>query len=184
MRLKKGDTREVSSDEEGFRGAWFSATILRKVGNVKGKTFLVEYRDLLTDDAKSKLKEKIKAHMIRPEPPPLNRNCFFLNEEVDAYDQDGWWVGVIYGILPQNKYIVYLSQTSEKLEYDMTQLRLHQDWTHNKWVNNLEVCVSTYFELVLNRFSLSIGGLDIHDCAGCGSSFQCIESKKIKAYFS
>ena len=160
-----------------------SGTILRKVGNVKGKTLLVEYRDLLTDDAKSKLKEKVKVHMIRPEPPALNRQRFFLNEEVDAYDQDGWWVGLIYGILPQNKYIVYLSQTSEKLEYDMTQLRLHQDWTRDKWVKNSEVCVSTYSELVLNRFSFLIGDLNIHDCAGCGSAFSVLNQKKLKLIF-
>lgn len=138
MRLKKGDTVEVSSDEEGFSGAWFPATILGKVGNGKGKAFLVEFRDLMTDDEKSKLKEKVKAHLIRPEPPALNRQRFFLNEEVDVYDQDGWWRGVVDGILPQNKYVVYFSQTLEKLEYDITQLRLHQDWTRDKWVKNSE----------------------------------------------
>lgn len=134
MSLKKGVSVEVSSDEEGFSGAWFPATILRKIGSV----FLVEFRDLMTDDEKSKLKEKVKAHLIRPEPPALNRQCFFLNEEVDAYDQDGWWKGVVDGILPQNKYVIYFGQTLEKLEYDITKLRLHQDWIDGKWVSSSE----------------------------------------------
>lgn len=134
MSLKRGDSVEVSSEEEGFTGAWFPATILKKIGNV----FLVEFRDLMTDDEKSKLKEKVKAHLIRPEPEALNRQWFFLNEEVDVYDQDGWWRGFVDGILPQNKYVVYFKQTLEKLEYDITQLRLHQDWIDGKWVRNSE----------------------------------------------
>ncbi|KAJ1383514.1 Agenet-like domain [Sesbania bispinosa] len=41
---------EVSSDDDGFRGAWFSATIVEARGKEK---FLVEYHSLLADDGSS-----------------------------------------------------------------------------------------------------------------------------------
>ena len=42
MSLNRGDSMEVLSEEDGFTGAWFPATILKKIGNV----FLVEFSDL------------------------------------------------------------------------------------------------------------------------------------------
>jgi hypothetical protein len=85
--LKKGHRVEVSSHEEGLTRTLFPAIVFQKVGN--GHGFLIEYRDLMTEDGKSKLRETVQAHHVRPEPSALNRKCFFLREEVDAYDHDG-----------------------------------------------------------------------------------------------
>lgn len=134
--LKKGHRVEVRSDEEGLTGTLFPAIIVQKFG--KGNGFLVEYRDLMTDDGKSKLRETVQSDHVRPEPPALNRKCFFLHEEVDAYDRDGWWKGVVHGVLPHNRYVVYFSQTNENCEYSIKQLRLRQDWIHGKWVSGSE----------------------------------------------
>jgi len=134
--LKKGHRVEISNEEEGLSGARFPATIVRKVGN--GNGFFVEYRDLMTEDGKSKLREIVQAHHVRPEPPALNQQCFYLHEEVDAYDHDGWWRGVVNGILPHNRYVVYFSKTKENCEYSRKQLRVHQDWINGKWVRASE----------------------------------------------
>jgi hypothetical protein len=136
--MKKGHRVEVSSDEEGLTGTLFPAIVVRKVGNGNGNGFLIEYRDLMTEDGKSKLRETVQAYHVRPEPPALNRKCFFLREEVDAYDHDGWWKGVVNGVLPHNKYVVYFSKTKENCEYSIEQLRVHQDWINGKWVRASE----------------------------------------------
>ncbi|KAH9304805.1 hypothetical protein KI387_009209 [Taxus chinensis] len=134
MSLRKGDPVEVCSEEEGFKGAWFPAAIVRKAG----AGFLVEFRDLVTDDEKSKLREKVDADQIRPQPPNLNKQHYMLHEKVDAYDQDGWWVGVIDNVGAHNSYIVYFSETDERLEYNVSQLRLHLDWVDDKWLHPSE----------------------------------------------
>ncbi|GLJ27225.1 hypothetical protein SUGI_0533730 [Cryptomeria japonica] len=104
---------ERLSDEEGFKGAWFSATIVRKAG----LGFLVEIRDLMTDDWKSKLREKTRVDEIRPQPRHMNRQHFMIDEKVDAYDQDSWWEGVIDNILDDNNYVVFFSHFGVKGEY-------------------------------------------------------------------
>ncbi|GLJ27221.1 hypothetical protein SUGI_0533680 [Cryptomeria japonica] len=130
MSFRKGDQVEVCSDEEGFKGAWFPATIVRKAG----LGFLVEFRDLVTDDGKSKLREKIEVDEIRPQPPYMNRQHFVIDEQVDAYDQDGWWEGVIGNVLDDNNYVIFFSHFGEKGEFNVSQLRLHLDWVDEKWL--------------------------------------------------
>jgi hypothetical protein len=66
MKLGNGDLVEVSSDEEGFTGTWFCARIIKK----QGVGFIVEYRDLVTDEDETKqLREKVDNRRIRPSPP-------------------------------------------------------------------------------------------------------------------
>ncbi|XP_059066351.1 DUF724 domain-containing protein 6-like [Cryptomeria japonica] len=126
--LKKGEKVEVFRDEEGFSGVWFLATIVRKVG----ANFVVEFKDLMSDDGKSKLKETVEARQIRPQPPNLNRQHFELHEKVDAYDRDGWWEGIIDNVLADNNYVVYFPQILQKSEYHISHLRLHLEWVHGK----------------------------------------------------
>lgn len=128
----KGAIVEVSSDEDGFSGAWFAATVVEAKGNDK---FVVEYQTLLADDDANLLKEEIGAMHIRPPPPETNIDGRFnLLDEVDALYNDGWWVGVISKILTGSKYVVYFRSSNEELEFQHSDLRLHQDWIHGKWV--------------------------------------------------
>ncbi|KHN16044.1 hypothetical protein glysoja_012020 [Glycine soja] len=79
---------EVSSDS----GAWFAATVVKVVRKDK---FLVEYHGLLADDD-SQLREEIDVLHIRPHPPDADVDGqFSLLDELDAFYNDGWWVGVI-----------------------------------------------------------------------------------------
>ena len=126
-----GKLVEVSSDEDGFQGAWFSATVVDVVEKDK---FLVEYQTLLDDDSKL-LREEVDILHIRPHPL---ETCavgeFSFLQEVDAMYNDGWWVGVISKVLGNSRYIVYFRSSNEELEFQQSQLRLHQDWIDGKWV--------------------------------------------------
>ncbi|XP_062081812.1 protein AGENET DOMAIN (AGD)-CONTAINING P1 isoform X2 [Humulus lupulus] len=130
--FEKGTVVEVSSDEDGFHGAWFTATIVEPVGKDK---FIVEYKNLRTDDDKEFLKEEIDKLHIRPCPPEnLTDGCFQLLEEVDAFYNDGWWVGVISKLDTDLRYVVYFKSTKEEMQFHHSELRLHQEWIGGKWV--------------------------------------------------
>ena len=92
----KGTPVEVSSDEEGFRGAWYLATILEsppKSTSKKRKKALVQYRTLLAEDGSSVLTEYVDPAFIRPLPPNEEvgvQSGFEVNDVVDARYRDGW----------------------------------------------------------------------------------------------
>ena len=50
LKLSNGDLVEVSTDEEGFRGASFSARLVK----MQRAGYLVEYRDLVNDEDDTK----------------------------------------------------------------------------------------------------------------------------------
>ncbi|KAE9611909.1 putative Agenet-like domain-containing protein [Lupinus albus] len=131
-RFRVGTPVEVSSDEEGFQGAWFSATVVQVIR--KGK-FLVEYQSLLADDDSQLLREEVDTHHIRPHPQQTVVNGHFsLLEEVDAFHNDGWWIGMVSKVLDNARYVVYFRNSSEELEFQHSQLRKHQDWIDGKWI--------------------------------------------------
>ncbi|XP_074321079.1 protein AGENET DOMAIN (AGD)-CONTAINING P1-like [Silene latifolia] len=130
--FSKGSRVEVSSDEEGFEGAWFVASVIEVLG--KGK-FLVEYKDLTTEDNTQYVREEVDALHIRPCPPNTETvDTFKQYDEVDALYNDGWWVGIISEVLGPSKYKVYFKNTNEEMEFMPEELRKHQDWTNGKWV--------------------------------------------------
>ena len=78
MNLSNGDLVEVSNDEEGFRGAWFCARLVKK----QGAGYLVEYRDLVNDEDDTKqLRERVDKLHIRPSPPEQSKDQFIHNHE-------------------------------------------------------------------------------------------------------
>eukprot|EP00257_Ricinus_communis_P025100 XP_025012514.1 DUF724 domain-containing protein 1-like [Ricinus communis] len=98
-----GDLVEVSSDEEGFRGAWYEATILKSLSSSRScyskrkAEALVQYRNLLSDtDEKKPLTEYVDFSFIRPLPPvPSTIPAFEPLDVVDAFHRDGWWKGIV-----------------------------------------------------------------------------------------
>ncbi|XP_015570333.1 protein AGENET DOMAIN (AGD)-CONTAINING P1 [Ricinus communis] len=130
--FSKGMEIEVSSDEEGFQGAWFAATIIEAVGKDK---YLIEYKNLRTEDDTDFLREEIDIAHLRPCPPEIIMvNSFKLLDEVDALYNDGWWVGVISKVLADCKYTVYFRDTSEEMTFRHSELRLHHDWIAGEWI--------------------------------------------------
>uniref|UniRef100_A0A2P2M7H0 Uncharacterized protein MANES_09G178400 n=1 Tax=Rhizophora mucronata TaxID=61149 RepID=A0A2P2M7H0_RHIMU len=131
-KFSQGMLVEVSSDEDGFEGAWFAATIVDAVGKDK---YLVQYQSLRMEDDADFLREEIDILHIRPSPPEtLVLDCFKLMEEVDALYNDAWWVGVVTKVHHDSRYTVYFKDTKEELIFEHTDLRPHQDFINGKWV--------------------------------------------------
>ncbi|KAH9627070.1 hypothetical protein KSS87_023758 [Heliosperma pusillum] len=131
--FKKGMKVEISIEEDGFRGAWFSGTIINPPSKNTQKV-LIEYDALLADNGSKPLREKVDFVQIRPIPPRESDRLFKLDEDVDAYYNDGWWEGVITQIVVDcSKYCVYFRPTREQCEFNVCDLRLHREWDGVKW---------------------------------------------------
>jgi len=131
LKFTQGVKVEVCSDDEGFRGAWFEATVVKPVNS----KFLVEYATLKDDDNTKPLKETVEARHIRPCPPDIPvTDGFKLLDEVDAFCNDGWWVGVVSKVLGENRCMVYFRPWKEEMEFEHAQLRLHCDWMGGRWM--------------------------------------------------
>lgn len=127
-----GTQVEVSNDEDGFQGAWFAASVVQVVGKDK---FLVQYKSIETDDGKEFLTEEVDAQHIRPCPPEaVMVDCYGLNEEIDAFWNDGWWEGVIRKVLQGGRYKVYFEGTDDEMVFDHCDLRPRQAWKDRTWV--------------------------------------------------
>lgn len=122
---------EVCSDEKGLRGAWFLGTIVELKRHFR---FVVEYEALVDDDSKP-LREELDIRHIRPRPPKTDDVAEFkFFDEVDAFHNDGWWVGIVTKVLGDSKYVVFFRSFKEEMEFHHSQLRLHQDWMDRRWV--------------------------------------------------
>ncbi|CAN6470384.1 unnamed protein product [Victoria cruziana] len=131
--FSRGGAVEISSDDEGFRGALYTARIVKQL---EGRNYLVEYDTLLSDDDQKKLlQEVIHFRHVRPCPPVVPRGGGFnLYEEVDAFHNDGWWIGVVSKVVGEGRYRVYFRDSKEEIEFEHSQLRVHQEWVDGKWV--------------------------------------------------
>ncbi|CAI0551818.1 unnamed protein product [Linum tenue] len=93
MKFTEGMQVEVTTDDEGFEGAWFAATIIE--ASVEDK-HLIEYKTLTNDDDTEFLREDICACHIRPcLPETIIVDGFKVMGEVDAYYNEGWGIRVI-----------------------------------------------------------------------------------------
>lgn len=135
----KGVEVEVTSDEEGFKGAWYRAHILESVSkssSKKRKKPVVEYKALVTEDGSGPLTEQVELSYIRPLPPQTenSRESFDVDDIVDAFYRDGWWTGTVRKILEDGRFRVYFDHPPDIIEFEAKDLRSHWDWVDGKWV--------------------------------------------------
>ncbi|XP_062119899.1 protein AGENET DOMAIN (AGD)-CONTAINING P1-like isoform X2 [Humulus lupulus] len=129
-----GSLVEIRNEEEGFEGSWYTASIVKSVDNEK---YCVQYKTIRTETGEKFLCEEVDRRNIRPYPPEIIRvDSFGLNEEVDAYYNDGWWEGVICKVLSRGRYRVYFKSSDEEILFEHEELRLHQNWINHTWVWN------------------------------------------------
>ncbi|KAI3802700.1 hypothetical protein L1987_30841 [Smallanthus sonchifolius] len=129
MAFQRGDQVEVLNKEEGFEGSYFPAYIIPRISN---KEYIVQYKTLVQGDGSGPLREVFSTDKIRPKPWDIVATDFCLSEVVDAYDNDGWWVGKIIRKMG-SKYLVYFKSSSEKKAYPLHWLRVHQEWKDGVW---------------------------------------------------
>ncbi|MCD7473270.1 hypothetical protein HAX54_015049 [Datura stramonium] len=131
MGFRRGDLVEIASKEDGFLGSYYEAIVMYQLFE---KDYIVQYKTLLKDDLSAPLKELVSLSDIRPAPPQIPVNGFNLHDRVDAFDNDGWWDGIITGKIGTN-YLVYFGIYGVECVYDVSDLRIHQDWIGGKWVS-------------------------------------------------
>lgn len=150
--LKRGTQIEISSNDEGFRGAWFAGTVAGPIS--KDNKVLVEYQTLMSDETGSDpLREKLDVVQLRPPAPRELRRRFKFSEEVDAYHNDGWWEGVITRVnREEDLCTVFFRTTREEMDFGPSDLRLHREWVNGKWVPPLEDQV--FFAFTGNVFTM------------------------------
>ncbi|KAG8379545.1 hypothetical protein BUALT_Bualt07G0100100 [Buddleja alternifolia] len=134
MAFNAGDSVEVCSKEEGFLGSYYEATVVAKI--TRNNQYVVQYKTLVEDDLSEPLREVVSSDEVRPPPPPPEWPPFrfFSGDRVDAFDNDGWWVGTVSGVnVDEGKYYVYFELFMVEIAYHPSKLRLHQDWNKGKW---------------------------------------------------
>ncbi|KAF6139780.1 hypothetical protein GIB67_024057 [Kingdonia uniflora] len=142
----KGFDIEVSSEEEGLKGSWYAATVLRGVSK-KNKIFL-EYKTLLTEGTTKPLREFVDVINVRPIPPrDVERVEYEISDEVDAFHDDGWWEGIVTKVLGGFRYVLYFRRSREEIEFGAKDLRLHREWVDGDWVPPLEEVLSQKVEV-------------------------------------
>nr|XP_043611627.1 DUF724 domain-containing protein 2-like [Erigeron canadensis] len=159
--ITKGSRVEVSSDEPGFEGAWYTATIVDIVdktpiknnhkktpkkrfnkNNTKKTGYIVKYDTLYEEeDTNDNLCETVKPKFVRPIPPPngvVDGDDFKVGDIIDAYHRDGWWIGAIKKVsidVEENRrtYLVSFENPPEDVEFEKDLLRIHVDWVDSSW---------------------------------------------------
>ncbi|XP_074339650.1 protein AGENET DOMAIN (AGD)-CONTAINING P1 isoform X2 [Apium graveolens] len=130
-KFSRGTMVEVRSDEQGYHGSWYTAVIIEILKNGK---YMIEYQTLRTEDEAELLKEMADGCDVRPVPPKIERvDRFKMLEEVDAWYNDGWWMGHVSKVLDGFKYLVYFWTTNEEIEFHHFKLRPRQEWIFGKW---------------------------------------------------
>ncbi|KAF5194664.1 hypothetical protein FRX31_015747 [Thalictrum thalictroides] len=139
--FRKGQEVEITSEEEGFEDSWFVANIVGK--SFSRNKYKVKYQSLLNDDETQPLTDYVEIYNIRPIPPKETLGAtrsFEIDQQVDAFLNDGWWKGVINGVIDEgSRYSVFFPPTKEILEFDQFDLRAHLDWINGKWVSQNQV---------------------------------------------
>ncbi|KAL4576788.1 hypothetical protein LXL04_012887 [Taraxacum kok-saghyz] len=128
MTFERGDRVEISNKEEGLAGSYYLANI---ISSLSKKDYIIQYRTFLNDDGFGPLREIVSVDQIRPLPPEIPATEFSLLDMVDAYDNDGWWVGKIVRKMGSN-YLVFFKNSREEIDYPLTRLRIHQEWDVEK----------------------------------------------------
>lgn len=131
MALFRGYEVEVCSKQDGFVGSYYAATVIKGHGD---NSYAVQYKNLVTEDESRPLIEVVGAEEVRPVPPKVSATGFALFEEVDAFDNDGWWVGKISG-RKGSKYNVFFDKYGVEIAYPSSQLRAHLEWVGGNWVS-------------------------------------------------
>jgi hypothetical protein len=97
----------------------------------------VQYKNLVEEEDMSKLLiETVSADEVRPVPLRIKFGSgLSMFDKVDAFDNDGWWVGKVTGQRGP-LFFVFYETTGDEIAYHVSRLRIHLDWVNGKWVSS------------------------------------------------
>ena len=123
LTARRGDEVEVCSKQVGFVGSYYAATVITNIGN---HSYAVRYKNLVSkEDQSQSLTEIVVIDELRPMPPKVSATGFSLYDAIDAYDNDGWWVGTISGKRGSDHYYVFFNTYGVEILYPPSRLRPH-----------------------------------------------------------
>ncbi|KAF3660193.1 hypothetical protein T459_20333 [Capsicum annuum] len=96
--------------EDGFLGSYFKA-IPMSLGYQKK----IHCSILVKDDFSGPLEEVVTLPELRPVLPEIEVNEFNLCDRVDAFDNDGWWVGMVTAKIGR-RYYDYAGESEENID--------------------------------------------------------------------
>ncbi|KAL4580766.1 hypothetical protein LXL04_016968 [Taraxacum kok-saghyz] len=189
MSCEIGETVEVIGIEDGMEGSYFRAQVIDRSPGRR----TVRYQTLLADDG-SPLEEVISVRRLRP-PPPTVVARFHLGDMVDAWHNDGWWVGStiacssrVEGIGGRRK--VEVSQEIEWKESSWWKLVQLVFFSLFWWLNRasmVEVSSACFLQLVQLVFFSLFSSACFRGCLigkGCFGSVYVANLKKPKSRYS
>ncbi|KAJ8423378.1 hypothetical protein Cgig2_034206 [Carnegiea gigantea] len=155
--FQRGDRVEVLCTDEGFKGAYYPATI---VAQIDAGEYLIQYDTLLRDDELAPLREMVSPAALRPMPPEIPAGKFVVRGKVDVFANDGWWVGKVIKRLPGRgrTYLVFFESNGELQE--ATILASLAWFAHNKEMSKRETnpCPLLLNHLLRNMVDLARSG--------------------------
>src|SRR5436190_6010931 len=95
-----GTQIEVSKVEDNSVIAWLPAAVAKTIWK---NNLLVEYTYSKSDGIVWS-KEIVDVKHVRPCLPKASAISFCINDEVEAFQGDGWWLGVIIDVHPELRY--------------------------------------------------------------------------------
>ncbi|KAJ6851375.1 uncharacterized protein M6B38_258700 [Iris pallida] len=161
--IQQGSLVEVVSDDDGLRGAWFSAHVL----DLKDNKAYVCYDNLLTDKGSEQLKEWVSldgegntAPRIRIAHPmttskhegtrkrrreAVGNYVWAIGDHVDAWMRDGWWEGVVTEKIQgdETKLTVYFPAGGDSSVVRAWSLRPSLVWKDGQWTEWLRARENT-----------------------------------------
>ncbi|CAO2179608.1 unnamed protein product, partial [Urochloa humidicola] len=141
-RYAAGEEVEVLLNGDGFRGARFAATVAARRPGSGG--YKVVFSTLVKRRGGPPLWQVVAAADVRPiPPPPPPGRGIEMFDLVEAYHKDGWWPGVVSGILRkwrgQARYAVSLPRFREVLELRASLVRPRQEFVCGRWIDAQDV---------------------------------------------
>lgn len=175
-RFSPGDAVEVSSDDEGFRGAWYEAKVLRPLPRASCYAVVYDHLHAGSDENLRPLHETVHASHVRPRPPLHAAPLLVPHRPVDAWYNDGWWVGVLMAAITggrkgkKTRYTVCFPSFREEMVFEAAHLRPHLEWVNNQWIDP-ELITSVRDPLLPARavHVPSIFSSSLSSCAGVSS---------------
>ncbi|KAM0064139.1 putative histone acetyltransferase chromatin regulator PHD family [Helianthus debilis subsp. tardiflorus] len=156
-KLLPNEQVEVRSVEEGLRGSWHRATVIKHMTQIR----VVKYHHLFCNDNSTNLVQFIPVLFavdgiiptnwipsnfpnyrgrIRPIPPRVfhNKNCYHFGQCVDVFLEESWWEGVIFDHNDHDdshERLVFFPDLGDESRVLSKSLRVTQDWdaTTDKW---------------------------------------------------